>query len=588
MSLTFEKIIPPHPVPRRALGFFIGFNERLNRIAYGLDNIVYLRGLTNIFDCDVYNQHQAKITIASYSPTGRYLASADEEGHLRVWAPTKQQTLTIETRPIAGAINDLSWTEDNERLAVVGKGAKSYGCVINATNGSSLGEVMGHTQPVNTCAVRAQRPFSLVTAGDDSQHVFYKGPPFKFHHTGRDHEKFILCARYSPDGSVYATTGLDGRVVIYDGRTGDLVKVHQLNSGICCISFSPDSKNILCAMMDGAARVITVADGTVTKEYKIGDEVYQQQQGCLWTKTTMLSISLNGDFNFLNEDGSIRTEIGHTAPISAVTKIKDGYVSGDNNGRVLFWKYNELSYACFCQEADGVPVNGIATISDDKVVITRADGLMTILNTNDASVVKTIPVSKKSTGNVVAHGDLIVTFSEKNLIIVNGGEAKTIQLSYVPTYVAIDNDGKEIAVGGEDKLIHLLTPDGNETGKITGLFKACAAIAYSPDNTMIAATSENREIMIWKRGDYANPLIDGWRFHSLAINKIIWIDNGNLITLSKDRSIRMWSMSKRRKYVEAPRAHEQSITDGFLVDDSTLLTVGLDGCIRTWKFQKIE
>ena len=587
MSLTFEKIIPPHPVPRRALGFFIGFNERLNRVCYGLDTIVYQRGLTDIFDCDVYNQHQAKITIASYSPTGRYIASADEEGHLRVWAPTKQQTLTIETQPITGAINDLSWTEDNERLAVVGKGQKSYGCVINATNASSLGEVMGHTKPVNTCTIRAQRPYFLVTAGDDSQHVFYKGPPFKFDHTGRDHENFVTCARYAPDGSVYATAGLDGKVIIYDGTAGTLIKAHKLSSGICCISFSPDSKSILCAMMDGAARVISVDDGSVKKVYKIGPEIYQQQQGCLWTKTTMLSISLNGDFNFLNEDGSVRTEIGHTAPIPAVAQIAGGYVTGDTNGRVLFWKRGELPYACFCQEADGVPVNGVASLGD-KVVITRADGNMTFLKVADGSVIKTFSVAKKGTGNVAARGTLIATFSDKNLIIVNGSDVKTVPLKYTPTYVAISIDGKEIAVGGNDKLIHLVAPDGSEKGKIAGLFKGCAAIEYSPDNTMIAATSENREIMIWKRSDVANPVLDGWRFHSLAINKIIWIDNGNLITLSKDRSIRMWSLAKRRTYVEVVRAHEQSITDGFLLDESTLLTVGLDGCIRTWKFTKIQ
>ena len=585
--MTLNEVIPPHPVPRRALGYFIGFNERLNRIAYTLNNIVYLRGLTNILDCDVFNQHQAKCTIASFSPTGRFVASADEEGNLKVWAPTKQQTVQLETRPISGPIYDMSWTEDNERVACVGKGQKSYGCVINATNGSSLGEVMGHTAVVNTCAMRAQRPFRLVTAGDDSQHVFYKGPPFKFDHTGRDHEKFIICARYAPNGSVYATAGLDGKVIIYDGPTGALVKAHQLNAGICCISFSPDSKNLLCAMMDGAARIINVDDGAVVKEYKIGDEIYQQQQGCLWTKTTKMSISLNGDFNFLNEDGSIRTEYGHTGAINAVTKIDGGFVSGDSTGRILFWKYGEAPYACFGQEVDGVPISAIATVAGGEMVAAaKANGSLIYLKVADGSVVKQVTIGKKGTGNMVAKGDVLVTFTEKNLIIVKGnGEPKIVQLTYTPTYVAVSQDATEIAVGGNDKLVHLLTTDGQETGKITGLFKECAAIEYSPDNTMIAATSENKEIMIWKRTDYNNPIIDGWRFHSLAIKKIIWVDNVNLITVSKDRSIRMWSIEKKRKYVETPRAHEQSITDGFLVDADKLLTVGLDGCIRTWKIQ---
>lgn len=587
MSVTLKEVIPPHPVPRRALGYFIGYNQRLNRIAYTLNNIVYLRGLTNILDCDVFNQHQAKCTIASFSPTGRFVASADEEGNLKVWAPTKQQTVQLETRPISGPIYDMSWTEDNERLACIGKGQKSYGCVINATNGSSLGEVMGHTAVVNTCAMRAQRPFRLVTAGDDSQHVYYKGPPFKFDHTGRDHEKFILCARFAPNGSVYATAGLDGKVIIYDGPSGQLVKAHQLSAGVCCISFSPDSTQLLCAMMDGAVRVIKVDDGSVVSEYAIGSEIHHQQQGCVWAGATKMSVSLNGDFNFLNDDGSVRTEYGHTGAINAVARIDGGFVSGDSVGRVLFWKHGEAPYACFGVEADGVPITAVAAIPGGELVaVAKSNGTITYLRIADASVAKQITVGKKGTGKMVAKGSVLVTYTEKNLIIIKGsGEPQTIALPYTPTCVALSQDGTEIAVGGSDKCVHLLSDDGHETGAARGLFKECAAVEYSPDDTMIAATSENREIMIWKRGDFENPIIDGWRFHSLSVNKIIWVDNVNLITVSKDRSIRMWSIEKKRKYVETARAHEQAITDGFLIDENTLLTVGLDGCVRTWKIQ---
>ena len=45
----------------------------------------------------------------------------------------------------------------------------------------------------------------------------------------------------------------------------------------------------------------------------------------------MMSISLNCDFHFLNEDGSIRTEIGHTATINAVGQIPGGFVYYSGN-----------------------------------------------------------------------------------------------------------------------------------------------------------------------------------------------------------------------------------------------------------------
>ena len=50
----------------------------------------------------------------------------------------------------------------------------------------------------------------------------------------------------------------------------------------------------------------------------------------------MKSISLNGDFHFLNEDGSICTEIGHTSAINAVGQIPGGFVTWDSNDRVFY------------------------------------------------------------------------------------------------------------------------------------------------------------------------------------------------------------------------------------------------------------
>ena len=590
MSVTLDKIYPPHPTPTRALGFFPGFNEKVYRLCYCVDTLVYQRGVDNIFDCEIYNQHQGKTTCASYSPSGRWIASADEEGHLRVWTPqNKDKTLQIEARPIAGPVCDMSWTEDSERIAVVGQGAKSYGCALNATTGSSLGEVQGHTGPVRTVALRAQRPFRMVTAGDDCKHVYYKGPPFKFDHTKNDHDKFISCARFAPDGSVFVTVGLDGRVCVYDGQSGEIKNTHKMPTGITACCFSPDSKQLLLTQMDGKVLAVNVESGEIAQTWNVGSEVHQQQAGVLWTSKQKMSIGLNGDFNFLLDDGSIKTERGHTSCIVAATPIEGGFASADTCGRVLFWKYGDIPYAVFGEEGSGLPACcGICTLGDGNVAVTREDGALTILNKENASVIKSLTISKKSTGPLVASGNTVFTYSEKNLLII-GDDVKTIPLDYVPTAIAISVDGQEIAVGGADKLVHLYDTTGNEKGKIEGLFKECCAIAYSPDGLKIAASSQNKEIIVWNRDNVSTPFHEGWRYHSLAITKILWMsDNIGLVTVAKDRSIRLWSLEKKRRDIELARAHEQQINDAFWINETTLLTVGHDGAVRTWNIAKIE
>jgi WD40 repeat protein len=82
---------------------------------------------------------------------------------------------------------------------------------------------------------------------------------------------------------------------------------------------------------------------------------------------------------------------------------------------------------------------------------------------------------------------------------------------------------------GNDKTVDLYD---TEAGKVKG---------YSPDGTKIAAYRENKEIMVWNRNDTVNRIIDGWRFHSLAVTKILFlVDNVELMTVSKDKSIRLW------------------------------------------------
>lgn len=341
--------------------------------------------------------------------------------------------------------------------------------------------------------------------------------------------------------------------------------------------------------MDGKVVTLNVEDGQKTAEWNMGSEIYQQQMGALWTNNAKLSVSLNGNFNYLQDDGTFRTEYGHTASVNSVSVIPGGFVTGDNVGTVLFWKSGQVPYACFSPEGESAPVCGIVTLpSNDKVAVSRADGVLTILNVADGSVAATWTLGKKGTGNLVAANDYIATYLEKNLLIVQGSTVQTYPLSFVPTAIAISRDGSEIALGAQDKCIHIYGPDGIEKVKVTGLFKECVAIAYSPDNSKLAASSANKEIMIWNREDYENPIIDGWRFHSLAITKILWIDEENLVTVSKDRSIRLWSMKKKRVNPEIARAHVQGITDADWLEPGVLITTSVDCSIRTWNIEAIK
>jgi WD40 repeat protein len=594
MSITSEQIYAPHPTPRRGHAYFLSAHDGTDRIVYGIDNIVYIHGLENQFDVDTFIGHQAKITTAAYCPSGRWIASADEAGNVKVWTPQNaEKTIELETRPISGPIFDITWTNENNKISVIGAGQNNaYGVVLDASTGSAQGEVMGHTKQVNTGCLKPTRPFRFVTAGDDFTHVFYRGPPFKFQHTCKDHEKFILCVRYAPDGSVYATVGLDGKVCLYDGKESTKVNEFKFPCGLTAIAFSPDSKQALISTMDGRALVINVADGAIAEEYVIGGETYQQQCGALWTSKHKMTISLNGDFNFL-EDGKVRIERAHTSSVSSVALIDGGFATGDGRGMVLLRKFDQTPYAVYNPQGvqattPAPPVNSLATSVDkNQLYVACADQKVYVLNVEDASLIKVVDV-KQNIKQIIPCADYFFLLTAGGVFTLKGNDVEQVKTPFPATALAVSPNGDEICVGGAKGATAILGLDGTVIEQTKGHDFDVVTIAYSKDGKMLATSSAHKDITVWSRDNLKEAVQEGWCFHSLAITKILFAEDGrHLITVSGDRSIRQWFVDKRRKYVVVERAHEQKITDAVWLDEKHLLTTSGDGSVKKWAVELI-
>ena len=65
---------------------------------------------------------------------------------------------------------------------------------------------------VNSVSYRQTRPFRIVTGGEDLLVNFYEGPPFKYKHNLREHDRYPNVVRFSPDGAQFASVGSDYKV----------------------------------------------------------------------------------------------------------------------------------------------------------------------------------------------------------------------------------------------------------------------------------------------------------------------------------------------------------------------------------------
>lgn len=79
-----------------------------------------------------------------------------------------------------------------------------------------------NTQPITALSVRQQRPFRAVSGSDDNSIVFHTAVPFKYDKIISTHTRFVRDVGFSPNGDVFASVGSDGKLFMYDGKTGEV------------------------------------------------------------------------------------------------------------------------------------------------------------------------------------------------------------------------------------------------------------------------------------------------------------------------------------------------------------------------------
>ena len=169
------------PRTERGRPIQLGGDPKGKNFLYTHGNSVIIRELANPENSDVYTQHSCQVNVAKYSPSGFYIASADKSGKIRIWDTVNaEHILKSEFQPISGPVNDLAWSQDNQRIVCVGEGREKFGHVFLADTGTSNGDITGQSRPVNSCDFRPARPFRIITGSEDNSVAFYEGPPFKF------------------------------------------------------------------------------------------------------------------------------------------------------------------------------------------------------------------------------------------------------------------------------------------------------------------------------------------------------------------------------------------------------------------------
>jgi WD40 repeat protein len=507
---------------------------------------------------------------------------------------------------IAGRINDIAWDGDSQRIIAVGDGKERFGHCITADSGNSVGEISGHSSQINTVSIRQQRPLRAATGSDDTSLVFYHGAPFKFNTSLRgQHNRFVFGTAFAPDGSVFASVGADKKIWLYDGRTGE--PKGQIGEGVHTgsifgVSWAKDSKRFVTASADQTVRIWDPEAGKAVQTWRMGEEgtpsVPDQQMGVVWpsgrSDGLIISVDLEGNLNYLVDGSPKPSQVvrGHQKNITAAGISGSTLFTGSYEGRVLAWdtatgladKVEGDSHSNYVAGFTASEAKGEAEIFS----VGWDDTLRSVSAGNKIFTGTASSLSFQPKGLATTSGVVLVASSESVAIFKDGSKAGSVSTKFSPTCIAAT--GSTVAVGGDDKLVHIYTLSGTdlkETGtELRRATSPISALAFSTSGDKLAVGASNGKVYAFEASGDWKLITDRWSAHTARITCLAWDESGKYAASgSLDTNVMVWSVEDPGKRIKALNAHKDGVTGVAWEKAAKVLSAGGDASVKVWKVE---
>jgi WD40 repeat protein/tetratricopeptide (TPR) repeat protein/tRNA A-37 threonylcarbamoyl transferase component Bud32 len=201
-------------------------------------------------------QHNAAVNVALFSPNGRWLATAGDDGLIHLWdAATRQASPVVFSHD--RAVLCLAFSPDSKRIA--SGSADSTAQVWSIADGSPVGPRLRHRAHVLHVEFS---PFGkrLLTSNEGGAAMIWRvadGEPLV---EPMRHTSVIRWAIFSPDGCRVATAGDDNSARVWSASSGaPLTPPLRGNGSMNRVAFSPDGRYVAAASDDGTVRLWDVA-----------------------------------------------------------------------------------------------------------------------------------------------------------------------------------------------------------------------------------------------------------------------------------------------------------------------------------------
>jgi WD40 repeat protein/serine/threonine protein kinase len=200
-------------------------------------------------------EHEAGVTSLAFSPSGKILTTAIDDGRVVLWDVAAWRKLATFTQ---SGPKQVAFSPDSRTLASTGAGSLKLWDVT--TRAATL---LGSSGADWNCVAFSPDGRTLAAGDDDTNVRFWDLATWKEVNALKGHTGFVVGLAFSPDGKVLASAGYDAIVQLWDLDTKQPSTLRgDTAPPVCCVSFAPNGRTLVVGNRDGTV----ILWGTATKQ----------------------------------------------------------------------------------------------------------------------------------------------------------------------------------------------------------------------------------------------------------------------------------------------------------------------------------